>query len=83
MIDDAMETVDDAERFKKYADIQNFIVDELCPSTWVADLAERVGYQTTYVEWPAGEATKKGEFNAYLMGLPYFMPDISVYVNGK
>lgn len=48
-----------------------------------ADLAERVGYQTTYVEWPAGEATKKDEFNAYLIGLPYFMPDISVYVNGK
>lgn len=83
MIDDAMATVDDTERFKKYADIQNYIVDELCPSTWVADLAERVGYQTTYVEWPAGEATKKGEFNAYLMGYPFFMPDISVYVNGK
>lgn len=48
-----------------------------------ADLAERVGYQTTYVEWPAGEATKKDEFNAYLIGIPYFMPDISVYVNGK
>lgn len=83
MIDDAMATVDDTERFAKYADIQNYIVDEFCPSAWIADLAERVGYQDSYVEWPAGEATKNGEFQAYLMGYPYYMPDISVYVNGK
>lgn len=83
MIDDAMATVDEAERFEKYADIQNYIVDEFCPSAWVADLAERVGYQDSYIEWPAGEATKNGEFTAYLMGYPFFMPDISVYVNGK
>ena len=55
----------------------------LCPSAWVADLAERVGYQDSYIEWPAGEDTKNGVFTAYLMGYPFFMPDISVYVNGK
>ena len=83
MIDDAMATVDDTERFAKYADIQNYIVDEFCPSARIADLAERVGYQDSYIEWPAGEATKNGEFQAYLMGYPFYMPDISVYVNGK
>ena len=83
MIDDAMATTDETERFEKYADIQNYIVDELCPSAWVADLAERVGYQDSYIEWPAGEDTKNGVFTAYLMGYPFFMPDISVYVNGK
>ena len=31
MIDDAMATTDETERFEKYADIQNYIVDELCP----------------------------------------------------
>lgn len=82
MIDDAMSTIDDQERFRKYEEIQNHVVDELCPTAWLADLTERVAYQTTYVDFPAAKATREGEFNAYLMGYPFFMPDISVYPDG-
>lgn len=82
MIEDAMSTVDEAVRFKKYADIQNYVVDELCPTAWLADLTERVAYQTNYVDFPAAESTRKGEFTAYLMGYPFFMPEISVYTDG-
>lgn len=81
-IDDAMSTVDDDERFAKYAEIQKYVADELTPSAWMADLAERVGYQATYVDFPAAEATRNGEFLYYLMGYPFFMPDIEVYVDG-
>lgn len=82
MIDDAMSTVDNTERFTKYAEIQNYVVDELCPTAWLADLSERVAYQTDYVDFPAAESTRAGNFTAYLMGYPFFMPDISVYPDG-
>ncbi|MCE5209429.1 MAG: ABC transporter substrate-binding protein [Chloroflexi bacterium] len=80
-IEDAMATVDQEERYQKYADLQNYIVDELCPSAWIADLVERVAYQSTYIDWPAAQATAKGEIDAYLMGYPFFMPDISIYTD--
>lgn len=75
-IEDALATTDKDERFAKYEELQNKIVDEICPSAWIADLTERVAYQTTYIEWPAAEAAKTGELKAYLMGYPYFFPDM-------
>lgn len=52
MIEDALGTTDTDERLKKYADIQNYVVDEVCPSAWICDLAERCAYQSSYVTWP-------------------------------
>lgn len=80
-IEDAMSTVDNNERFAKYAELQHYVTDELCPTAWLADLVERVAYQADYVEFPAAEATKNGETVAYLMGYPFFMPQISVYTD--
>ncbi len=51
-INDALQTVDTAERLKKYAEIQNYIVDEVCPSAWLCDLTERCAYQSSYIKWP-------------------------------
>jgi peptide/nickel transport system substrate-binding protein len=75
-IEDAVSIIDREERFKKYADIQNKIVDEIVPATWIADLTERVAYQSTYIEWPAAAASKSGNLDAYLMGYPFFFPDM-------
>ena len=75
-IESALATTDKDERFAKYEKLQNKIVDEICPSAWIADLTERVAYQATYIEWPAAEAAKAGEIKAYLMGYPYFFPDM-------
>ena len=80
-IEAAMATIDKDERYQKYADLQNYIVDELCPTAWIADLVERVAYQSTYIDWPAAQATANGEIDAYLMGYPFFMPDISIYTD--
>lgn len=80
-INDAMSTIDDTERYEKYAVLQTYITDELCPTAWLADLVERVAYQTEYIEFPAAEATKSGDVTAYLMGYPFFMPDISIYTD--
>lgn len=75
-IENALATTDKDERFAKYAELQNKIVDQICPCAWIADLTERVAYQATYIEWPAAEAAKSGELKAYLMGYPYFFPDM-------
>lgn len=75
-IEDALATVDRDERFAKYEKLQHKIVDEICPCAWIADLTERVAYQATYIEWPAAEAARSGELKAYLMGYPYFCPDM-------
>ncbi len=54
-INDALQTVDTAERLKKYAEIQNYIVDEVCPSAWLCDLTERCAYQSSYIKCPFAE----------------------------
>jgi len=77
-IEDALATPDQTERFQKYADLQNYIVDELCPAAYLADLAERVAYQTGYFEWPAGENGMSG-----LMGYHYYVPDMKIFPDKK
>lgn len=60
-IQDALTTVDDEERMKKEADIQNYIVDELCPSIWLCNLTERCAYHSDYIKWPFVENASEGE----------------------
>jgi peptide/nickel transport system substrate-binding protein len=76
-IEDAMTTQDREQRFEKYADLQHYVTDELVPTAWLADLNERVAYQE-YVTLPAAEANASGETAAYMMGYPFFMPNIAI-----
>lgn len=77
-IEDALSTIDQTERYEKYAELQNYITDELCPTAWLADRVEHVAYQSGYLDFPAAEATRNGETVAYLMSYNYFMPDVSL-----
>lgn len=77
-IEDALSTLDKDERFEKYAELQHYVTDELVPTAWLADLTERVAYQSSYIKFPAAEANENGEVMAYLMGYPFFMPDIGI-----
>jgi peptide/nickel transport system substrate-binding protein len=52
-LEDAIATVDTAERFAKYGELQDYIV-ELCPSLFVFDQVQPQAYQT-YVDWPAAK----------------------------
>ncbi len=70
-IDDALATLDDAERFAKYAQIQQQLV-ELAPSIWIYDQVEKHAYRTC-VDWPA----VRGE-TSLVMGYVFFAPDIGV-----
>lgn len=71
-IEDALATVDPAERFAKYADLQDRIA-ELVPSLYLYDQVEKHAYRSDYVDWPAA----RGEASA-VMGYQIFVPDIGV-----
>ena len=70
-IDEALATLDQAERFKKYHAIQAKIVD-LAPSIFVYDQLEKRAYQS-YIDWPAA----KGEVIP-MMGYNIYAPRIAI-----
>lgn len=51
MIDDALATIDRDERFKKYALIQEYVVERAL-SIFAFDAYEKHAYQAAYVHWP-------------------------------
>jgi len=71
-IDEALLTVDEAERYAKYGELQDEIV-ELCPSIFLYDQVQKHGYQSAYVDWP----TARGEVIP-VMGYTMFAPVIAV-----
>ena len=79
MIEDAMATIDQGERFKKYADIQNYIVDELCPTGYLCELTERIAYQSDYITWPALEDAPEGGVASALYGYLHQFADIELH----
>ena len=81
-IEDALATVDRDERFAKYADIQNRIVDEFYPGAFLVNLADRVAYQSSYLEWPAVQPVD-GELATNLMGYHYYFPDMRLHLDKK
>jgi len=72
MIDDALLTVDQNERYAKYRALQDYIV-ELCPSLFLYDQIQKQAYQSAYVDWPAA----RGEVIP-VMGYEHFPPHIGV-----
>lgn len=81
-IEDALATIDEEERFKKYADIQHKIAD-LAPTLWLADQALEFGYQEGYLVWPLAEAIKAGEQVAPPMGYDFYIRDIKIFPEKK
>ena len=81
-IEDALATLDHDERFEKYAEIQNYIVDQFCPGAFLANLAEQVAYQSSYLEWPAIEQVN-GELATRLIGYHYYFPDMKLHLDKK
>jgi peptide/nickel transport system substrate-binding protein len=82
MLADAIGTADQTQRFSKYADIQNYIVDNLYPTAYLCDLTERVAYQSSYLTWPA-IAKKDGKFASFPMGYEFIFADMQLKVSKK
>ncbi len=70
-IDDALSTVDQDERYQKYAELQDYIA-ELAPSIFVYDQIQKQAFQD-YVDWPAARGEVTG-----IIGYELYMPDIAV-----
>ncbi|SLM18420.1 Extracellular solute-binding protein family 5 [uncultured spirochete] len=83
MIEDSLSTSNKEERYKKYANIQNKIVDEICPTAWLGDTLDRVACQRDYVYWPVAEASRKGKYVSNIYGYHYFFFDMRVYPDKK
>lgn len=72
VIDDALFTLDEDERYAKYRDLQDYIVD-ICPSLFLYDQVQKQACQTAYVDWPPA----RGEVIP-VMGYTMFAPRIGV-----
>lgn len=78
LIEDALATTDQAQRFAKYAAIQERIFD-LAPTIWLFDQAERRAYQADYIYWPTAERAAKGEVFTSVMGYDQYAHDMRIY----
>lgn len=83
MIEDALATVDKDERFKKYEEIQNYIVDELCPTAWLCDFTERIAYHADYISWPALENAGEDGIADSLHGYLHAFANMELHLDKK
>lgn len=81
MIEDALATVDQEERFAKYAEIQQYIYD-LCPTVWGFSWIEKRAVLSDRVTWGAYEATVNGTDFFMPMGYAIYCRDIEVQPAG-
>jgi peptide/nickel transport system substrate-binding protein len=70
-IEDALGTLDQAQRYAKYAKIQQELV-AMAPSVWIYDQIEKHAYQD-YVDWPAAR-----DAVSHIMGYSFFAADIGI-----
>lgn len=78
MIEDAIATIDQAERFQKYYAIQAALVD-LCPTLWIFDQAQKQAIQKDYVVFPSWEEVKAGRPSHPVMGYDFYFREFKVY----
>jgi len=81
-IEDALATVDRDERFKKYAEIQDTLVD-LAPTLWLADRLLEFAYQATYLVWPVAERIKAGDPISTTVEYIYYVHDMKIFPEKK
>ena len=77
-IEDALATVDQDERFRKYAELQHTLVD-LAPTIWLADDAMELGYQAAYLVWPIAERIKAGEPISTTIEYIFYVRDMKIF----
>jgi len=73
LLEDAIATIDREERFAKYRAIQQRI-DEICPSLYLFEQAQRQAYQDSYIDWYAAEGK-----SVPVMGYDFAARFIEVY----
>ncbi len=74
MIEDALATINNNERYKKYCEVMNYIFS-LYPSIYLYEHTTLKAYQAYYVDWPAA----KGDAPYQILGLDLEYWRINVY----
>jgi peptide/nickel transport system substrate-binding protein len=82
-IDDALATMDRTARFAKYKAIQSKIANDIVPTIWVLDQAERRAYQSDYMYWPGAELAKAGKPVTPVMGYNFYFHDFKIFPDRK
>lgn len=80
-IEGALATVDDEERYLKYAAIGNYIVDELCPTAYLCEYTERVAYNSNRVKWNFIDNAEEGEIPYTMDGYSHIFSNIEYIVD--
>jgi len=78
MIEEAIATVDQKERFQKYYAIQEKIV-EMCPTIFIFDQAQKQAIQNDYVVFPSWEEIKAGRPSHPVMGYDFYFREFKVF----
>ncbi|NNG00785.1 MAG: ABC transporter substrate-binding protein [Desulfobacteraceae bacterium] len=52
MLEEALKTMDRESRFKQYAELQHYIVEQ-CPTLFMFDVMSRHAYRSDIMDWPA------------------------------
>jgi len=79
MIGDALAISDTEKRYAAYAEIEAYILDK-CFGAYLADIVEKVAYQSEYVYWPAADYFIKTGLPKYnCLGYHYWFHDFEVY----
>jgi len=78
-VSDSLMIQDVEERYDAYAKIEAYILDK-CYGAFLADIVDRVAYQSDYVYWPAVEYfSKTGKPASTCLGYHYWFHDFKVY----
>ena len=69
MITEALNTADPDDRMQKYAEIQKYLVEDVCPSIFTFVSVVKPTYRTDRFSWPAGDDNPHAiaEFNFNMM----------------
>jgi len=77
MIEDAISTLDQKERFQKYYAIQEKIAG-LCPTICILEKADKQVFRSDYVVFPVAELVKQGKPCNPIFGYSFYFRDFKV-----
>lgn len=75
---DALSTMDQDARYKKYRDVAVKLVDN-ATDIWVVEMPQRQAYQASYLRWPSGDTAVAGGKVNVLVGLRTYFRDMRFY----
>lgn len=77
MIEDAISTIDQKERFQKYYAVQK-VIEGINPTITLLEYAVKQVHRSDYVFFPAAEAVKQGKLCTPVMGYNFYYRDFRV-----